>query len=533
MRWSFACLGFLLFLGLLTSSPCLGESCTCDAEAWPGDPKTKSISIGFTGVIVKLWEILGVKVGFSITIEWDKQQDVKQECKCYHYCCPDENVVTPFVRLDPVVFEVEEPDPLVPTVPRWKEVIAYPVPEPIGTPHWDCVDCKKPSPPRVCVGTWRRTYARAGVFLSLQASVGIGPTISLPLLKTGGSELRPTPGPCRLEMNRPPRFIAIPSGVCLYFGQEVELTFVVYDPNGPQDLVGVEPSDPWPAEVMAVPESKSRKEVPWTVGSKGEAPLTAIEVRLRIKVDERYKGYKGGELRFEAKDAQGSLDLAVVPLEVIEPVQITREEERKYWEWTTTKQGKRVQVLAQEFTLVIKDPNPPLGYAPRFTYCVRLKKGTGLLLLNRMSDVRCGASFFSTQRIAVTFIPDPEAAGQEDEVIVEVSHYRCGTLFVNNGFPVKAVVNTAPEVTVVPAEIRAVPGQVVSANVVAIDPDGDQVVLRKTGGPGSFPTVEGFGRVQGVWTWTVPDYLRSYAGYVSFAAADIWSAGYGFLYVRT
>ncbi|MEN3010909.1 MAG: hypothetical protein ABDI20_08145, partial [Candidatus Bipolaricaulaceae bacterium] len=93
--------------------------------------------------------------------------------------------------------------------------------------------------------------------------------------------------------------------------------------------------------------------------------------------------------------------------------------------------------------------------------------------------------------------------------------------------------NRPPRVAVTPGEILVIPRQAVSAEVAAEDPDGDRIELQQRGGPGFFPSVEGVGRVQGVWIWTVPDYLRSYAGYVSFAAADIWSAGYGFLYVRT
>ncbi|MEN3011177.1 MAG: hypothetical protein ABDI20_09535, partial [Candidatus Bipolaricaulaceae bacterium] len=131
---------------------------------------------------------------------------------------------------------------------------------------------------------------------------------------------------------------------------------------------------------------------------------------------------------------------------------------------------------------------------------------------------------------SVKFVPKAEAT--ERSMIVTVTDAFGLSASLPWSSP-RGPINRPPLVIVLPAELRVVSGQLVSANVVATDPDGDQVVLRKTGGPGSCPTVEGFGRVQGVWTWTVPDYLRSYAGYVSFAAADIWSAGYGFLYVRT
>ncbi|MCS7216081.1 MAG: hypothetical protein NZ924_00015 [Candidatus Bipolaricaulota bacterium] len=94
--------------------------------------------------------------------------------------------------------------------------------------------------------------------------------------------------------------------------------------------------------------------------------------------------------------------------------------------------------------------------------------------------------------------------------------------------------NKRPRVVVEPAEIKVAPGQIVAAMVKAEDDDNDWLELRQTGGPGSFPPkVEGLGKVQGTWSWTVPGRLLSYSGYASFVARDFASAGYGFLYVRT
>jgi len=140
-------------------------------------------------------------------------------------------------------------------------------------------------------------------------------------------------------------------------------------------------------------------------------------------------------------------------------------------------------------------------------------------------SVGCGKS--GTEEILVKFCP--EGGKEERKIVVTVWNARYG-------LKSEAVVplNVPPRARVDPPEVVVAPGKAVSAAVTAEDTDGDWITLTKVSGPGSFAAVEGRGEVSGIWSWTAPKSLRSYANYVSFVAKDPFGgAGYGFLLVRT
>ncbi len=505
-RWQLVLL-VLVLTWCLPPARTAASDCRCNVKVGIGDKMAKSVTIGFTTpTIVPVEGAPGVKIGFAITLGWGTTQEVVQTCECYFYCCPNVQAVDPFVGMAPVVFEVEaEPDPLIPMLPRWEERRVSPVPEPVGPASWDCPDCQLAQVPRICTGTWRQTYSRAGVYLGIGVRAAVGPvSVSLPILKSPGSTLYVAPSSCLEQENREPQFLEVPEGVCLGVNQEKALTFVVYDPDGPEDIVTVGPSDPWPAGVT-VTATRSR-EIDWQSRGEGRATLRAKQFVLDIRVDESY----GGEpLRFEAVDTGERATTAIVPLEVIQPIEISVRDQEERWVRTRTADGSSVSVLVQEFELVIRDPNPLPPPGPVFTYCVKTKYGRGELLIDSMSDVPCKTSYTSTARTVVTFIPDPDAEGEEDEVVVLVSQYRCGTRFVHNGFPVGVRVSAAPDISVSPAELTTHPGGSVQAAVTATDPDGDTITLTQTSGPGTFARVEGVGSATGTWSWTVP---QAYGG---------------------
>jgi len=118
--------------------------------------------------------------------------------------------------------------------------------------------------------------------------------------------------------------------------------------------------------------------------------------------------------------------------------------------------------------------------------------------------------------------------------VLEVSREKVERGYASSA-SVHVIVNNKPPVTrVSPREITAKPGALLQATVTATDPDGDAITLTQTSGPGTFAPVEGMGTVSGIWSWTVPEKLRSFSTWVGFVAKDPFDGvGYGFLHVRT
>jgi len=485
------------------------QDCVCTTLPFWGDVPGPSIRIGvsFGGKMRVTKEVqLGLGVSVGLTLTWEEARTASQKCICREYCCPDQETVRPTVIMSSVPIVVEMPDPLIPTVYREETRTVNPAPLP-DKDEWICEDCLAKEIPQTCMGTRRLTYSVAGVQIGFSGAVSYGGmtlSVEFTLPGTPMPEVTILPSPCRPEeslRNRPPVFVDVPGPLCLAPGKSKDIVLRAYDPDGPEDIVAISPSMPWPEGLWWKVEQD--RIVRWRPDDNAEE-LWVREVTFIIGVAEN-SSTTGGILRFDVVDTHKEGDLREVPIEVIQPIEISAEDQKERWEWVRTSDGSPVFVLVQEFTLVIKDPNPlPAGLV--FTYCVKTKYGRWKLLLDGISDLPCRTSYTSTARCKVTFIPDPEAEGTEDEVIVEVSHYRCGIIFAKNGFPVKVRVNAAPKITISLAQLTTYPGASAQAVVTATDPDGDALRLIQTSGPGAFAPVEGVGAASGTWTWKAKGY---------------------------
>jgi len=411
-----------------------GTDCRCVAEVGSGPEMATTFSVGFT------WRVYHVvPVGLRLQVGFERNVAVVQTCFCQPFCCPDPEAGRPFVRLDPVEIGVPVPDPIVPGVPRWETRTVSPVPEPTGDGEWRWI--RGPTidgqPVHVCTGRFTQSYAFAGAVISLSVAVGVGPvTVGAPILHSRGTMVHLTPGPC-LPKNRPPKFVEHPQSVCLTADQEVTLSFFAVDPD-PEDVVTVEPAVPWPQGVTVV--GRSISQTTWESQGPGRAKLPAVSASFTIRVEPEYQG---GAVSFVAVDSRGVMSsAATVPIVVVQPLEISgtvvdarwgRQGAKKFWE--------------QIIEFVIHDPNPypwPEMLAPPvITFSVGTLRGTGeAFLVGRHAGETFGESpLWPTTTLRVLFRPNPDATGEDDEVVLHVSYVRCATVTMFNGVPVQALVN--------------------------------------------------------------------------------------------
>ncbi|QAA77086.1 MAG: hypothetical protein BIP78_1320 [Candidatus Bipolaricaulis sibiricus] len=532
----------LAYLGLAFTLEARADDCKCTATPFWGSQPGTSIRVGvsFGG---RVTEKVQIGAGVGLTLTWGGAITARQECTCVDYCCPDPEVVRPTVIMSSIPLSVEMPGPLDPRYRIEQKMTVSPVPIP-DEDVWECQDCEKEEVPRACRGTRGMTYRQAGVSVGLSFSASVaGKTVTVGFSLPGPAEPEMTIllSPCRAEespKNRRPFFSEVPASLCLAPGQSVDIVLHAYDPDGPDDIAFVEPSSPWPEGISG--SIVQDRIVQWRLEGAYEA-VWAREVTFRIEVDEAYTG-TGGELQFLVFDRERELALVEVPFEVIWPIEIRMENPTEYWEQVRARDGRMVSVLVQEFDLVINDPNCPnplcrTFLVPWFAYCIRTKSNQGRIRIDSSSEgfgSFCAASEARTKRRHIKFVPDPDAQEEEDEVVVEVSHYGCQVVFTKNGFPVKVVVNTMPETSVSPSELTTRAGGSVRARVIATDPDGDWVTLVQTSGPGAFTPVTGEGEASGTWSWTVP---QAYGGsswrLAGFRAEDAWGgSSLAYLLVR-
>ncbi|MEN3010898.1 MAG: hypothetical protein ABDI20_08075 [Candidatus Bipolaricaulaceae bacterium] len=510
-------------LGLLALAAFSQPECTCETEyCKPFEIEGGKLPITLGPSFLRLFG-LEVKAGVTFTLEIGRGHVFYHKCNCTG-CCPGlvrtrpESVVAGRALIFP---EVPKDHPLY---GRY-EAVDFWAPAALEGNEQISEDCKcfKDS----CHVVQEFTSLYTSVSLSLGASisllgVSLGVDISLPHQRaefecTGICE----PGPDRKICKNPPAVVGFPKDPKSWKYTVAPIALPAGEVNQEFSIYGITVRD---VDLLYGDQLQIKAFGP------GEEPLdviiepheqdkTLVKVVIKGRVQSDWP--KNGDIWIDVIDSCGKRSSENIPYFLVYPPQV----EEFYVDPFENAACNGLRKAGHFVKYYVWDPNPVCS---ELEVWVEGIGGRATIGVTEFTSTRVWACREQEKaEILVRFCPERWA--EDYKVIIKVVNLKYSLVTTKN----MTLNPNSPIVEVEPSKLLVVPRQVVSAMVIAKDPDGHGIILQKTGGPGFFPTVKGRGRVQGVWTWTVPDYLRSYAGYVSFAATDFSKVGYGFLYVRT